>query len=120
MPHSPALGALAIRGAVAERLAAAVAAGAVASELAPGQPRARAANAAGVGGAADGPAAAAVVPAAAAAATISPWLPVGASDQGIKGEKCGPEYATEAAVQQAFKPGTHVGYYLANGAPAQY
>ena len=68
----------------------------------------------------DGPAAAAVVPVAAAAATISPWLPVGASDQGIKGEKCGPEYATEAAVQQAFKPGTHIGYYLANGAPAQY
>ena len=49
-------------------------------------------------------------------ATIGPWLPVGASDRGIKGEKCGSEYLTEGQVQQAFKPGTHIGYYQANGA----
>jgi len=54
-----------------------------------------------------------------AGTTISPWLPVGASDRGIKGEKCGSEYLTEGQVQQAFKPGTHIGYYQANGA-AQY
>ena len=60
-------------------------------------------------------AAAAVVPAA-VVATISLWLPIGASDKGIKGEKCGPEYLTEDEVQQAFKPGTHIGYYQANGA----
>ena len=50
----------------------------------------------------------------AAAAAISPWIPVGTSDAGVKGEKCGPEYATEAEVQQAFKPGTHIGYYQAH------
>lgn len=50
-----------------------------------------------------------------AGATISPWLPVGASDEGVKGEKCGPEYLTEDAVQQAFVPGTHLGYFQAHG-----
>ena len=58
--------------------------------------------------------AAAVLPA--AVATAGPWIPVGAQDAGIKGEKCGPEHVTEDEVRQAFKQGMHLGYYQANGA----
>lgn len=53
---------------------------------------------------------------AAAAVAPSPWISVGAHDAGIKGEKLGPEYKTEAEVRRAFKRGSHLGYYQANGA----
>eukprot|EP01043_Picozoa_sp_COSAG02_P014404 COSAG02_NODE_593_length_19851_cov_13.232736_12_plen_379_part_00 len=53
---------------------------------------------------------------AAAAVAPSPWISVGAQDAGIKGEKLGPEYKTEDEVRQAFKSGSHLGYYQANGA----
>jgi membrane protein involved in colicin uptake len=58
--------------------------------------------------------------AAAVAATIREWIPVGASDNALKGEKCGPEHLTEDAVRQAFKCGQHIGYYQANGVVHHY
>ena len=59
--------------------------------------------------------AAPVLPASASAATSGPWIPVGSEDAGVKGEKCGIEYATEIEVRQALKHGSHIGYYQANG-----
>ena len=59
------------------------------------------------------------IPAAAAPAiqqaAVGPWVPVGLHDKGIKGEKCGPEYATEDQVREAFAAGTHLGYFKAHG-----
>eukprot|EP01043_Picozoa_sp_COSAG02_P062302 COSAG02_NODE_8561_length_2523_cov_1.904290_1_plen_733_part_00 len=57
-----------------------------------------------------------VVSAAPVQPTSSPWICVGALGEGINGEKCGLEYETEEQVRQAFKYGSHVGYYQANGA----
>lgn len=43
------------------------------------------------------------------------WVHVGLHDEGIKGEKCAPDYTTEEDVRKACTKGEHLGYYKANG-----